>query len=72
MKFNISLFYDPEYEGYVVEVLELPGCVSQGKTVEEAIKNIKDAINGYIEVEKEMGREIPSYDTVLSGEVKVG
>lgn len=72
MKFNINLFYDPEYEGYVVEVLELPGCVSQGKTVEEAIENIKDAINGYIEVEKEMGREIPSYDTVLSGEVRVG
>ena len=72
MKFNITLFYDPEYKGYVVEALELPGCVSQGKTVEEAIENIKDAIKGYVAVESEMGHELPSYETVLLGEVKVG
>lgn len=72
MRFKITLFYDHEYKGYVVEVLELPGCVSQGKTIEEAIENIKDAIKGYVEVEREMGHEIPFYDTVLLGEVKVG
>lgn len=36
-------------DGYwVVECPILPGCISQGKTKEEAIANIKEAINGYI------------------------
>lgn len=39
------------YEGYVVEVPKLPGCVSQGKTLDEAIENIKDAIKGYLHVQ---------------------
>lgn len=34
---------------YVVECPALPGCVSQGKTIEEAIENIKDAIERYLE-----------------------
>jgi predicted RNase H-like HicB family nuclease len=35
---------------YVVECPSIPGCVSQGKTVEEALENIKDAIQGCLEV----------------------
>ena len=35
---------------YVVEVPALPGCISQGKTIEEAKENIKEAIAGWIEV----------------------
>ncbi len=34
---------------FVVECPSLPGCISQGKTRTEAIKNIKDAIQGYLE-----------------------
>lgn len=34
----------------VVECPSVPGCVSQGKTVEEALENIKDAIKGCLEV----------------------
>ncbi len=33
---------------YVAECLDLPGCVSQGSTRKEAMKNIKDAIKGYL------------------------
>ncbi len=33
-------------------MLDLPGCISQGKTLEEAKENVKDAIAGYLEVEK--------------------
>ncbi|MFH0786766.1 MAG: type II toxin-antitoxin system HicB family antitoxin [Pseudomonadota bacterium] len=36
-------------EGYAVWVPGLPGCWSQGKTEEEALENIKDAIQGYLE-----------------------
>ena len=35
---------------YVAEVPALPGCLSQGKTREEAIANIKEAIEGWLEV----------------------
>lgn len=39
--------------GYDVRVPALPGCHSQGDTEKEALKNIKDAISVYIEMEKE-------------------
>ena len=52
MKFQVLFTYDSEYQGYVAEVPELPGCVSQGKILEEAIDNIKDAINGYLYVQE--------------------
>jgi len=48
MRFQALFTYDPEYKGYVVEVPELPGCFSQGKTLEEATANIKDAIQGVL------------------------
>ncbi len=35
---------------YVAEVPALPGCLSQGKTHEEAVANIKEAIEGWLEV----------------------
>jgi predicted RNase H-like HicB family nuclease len=36
MKFKVIITYDSEYEGYVVDVPELVGCMSQGKTLDEA------------------------------------
>jgi len=36
-------------EGFTVQVVELPGCISEGKTKGEAVKNIKEAIEGYLE-----------------------
>ena len=50
MQFHAVFTYDPDYQGYVVEVPELPGCFSQGKTVEEATSNIQDAIRGVLHV----------------------
>jgi predicted RNase H-like HicB family nuclease len=41
-------------EGFVVKCLELPGCLSEGKTKQEALKNIQDAIRLYIaDIKKE-------------------
>lgn len=45
---------------YVVEVPSLPGCISQGKTREEALLNIQEAIELYIESLIEDGESIPS------------
>ncbi len=45
--------------GYVVECPSLPGCYSQGDTIDEAIANIKEAIELYIEVLQEEKLPIP-------------
>ena len=50
----------PGEDGYwVVECPSLPGCISQGKTEKEALANIKEAIQGYIEVLEEDGLSVP-------------
>ncbi|MEH1911936.1 type II toxin-antitoxin system HicB family antitoxin [Nostoc sp.] len=72
MKFQVIFTFDAEYEGYVAEVPELPGCVSQGKTLDEAIKNIKDAITGYLHVQAKHGKPyIVKESQVFIGEVVV-
>ncbi|RLI78428.1 type II toxin-antitoxin system HicB family antitoxin [Archaeoglobales archaeon] len=55
MKFKVVL-EQGEDGYYVVTVPSLPGCISQGKTKEEALENIKEAIELYLEVlqEKEL------------------
>ncbi|MBI4084577.1 MAG: type II toxin-antitoxin system HicB family antitoxin [Candidatus Levybacteria bacterium] len=54
-----AIFEPAEEGGYVVSVPSLPGCVTQGETFEEAVEMIKDAISGYLAVQKEMGEELP-------------
>ncbi len=49
MKLHVIIEKD-EAGYYVAEVPALPGCFSQGKTYEEAIANIKEAIEGWLEV----------------------
>lgn len=56
MRYKVIITYDKEYGGYVVDVPELMGCMSQGKTMDEALENIKDAIRGWLKVEIEHGR----------------
>jgi predicted RNase H-like HicB family nuclease len=53
------IIYPGEDEFWVAECPSLPGCISQGKTREEAITNIRDAIEGYIAALKEDGLPIP-------------
>jgi predicted RNase H-like HicB family nuclease len=55
-KFGVIFYRAEEYKGYVAEAIGLPGCVSQGKTMKEAVENIKDTIAGYVLVEKKHGR----------------
>ena len=50
MKFQVLFTYDSEYKGYVADVPELPGCMSQGHTLEEAAENVREAISGYLHV----------------------
>jgi predicted RNase H-like HicB family nuclease len=55
--FKVILHPDLEDGGYWIECPELPGCSSQGDSVEEALDMIKDAIKGHLEVEEELKKE---------------
>ena len=44
---------------WVVECPSLPGCISQGRTRDEAIENIKEAIQAYIKTLEEVGDPVP-------------
>ena len=54
MKFP-TVIYQDEDKAWIVECPAIPGCVSQGKTREEAMANIKDAIAACLEVRAERG-----------------
>jgi predicted RNase H-like HicB family nuclease len=50
-RMNLRVVVERDEKGYyVAEVPALPGCVSQGKTYEEALANIKEAVEGWLEV----------------------
>ncbi|MDX6446188.1 MAG: hypothetical protein QOH71_3262 [Blastocatellia bacterium] len=54
MIFNVTI--DRDEDGvFVVECPSIPGCVSQGKTKEEALENIRDAIKLCLQVRSEKG-----------------
>lgn len=54
--YGVILHPDLEDGGFWIECPTLPGCASQGETVEEALAMIKDAIEGHLEVEAEKGK----------------
>lgn len=58
-QFTILLTPDEDFGGFVVEVPALPGCVTQGNTLEEAKKNAKEAVELYLETLHERGLSIP-------------
>jgi antitoxin HicB len=58
MKFRVLIEQD-EDGIFIASVLELPGCISQGKTRKEAMSNIQDAIHGYLVSLKKHNEPIP-------------
>jgi antitoxin HicB len=64
LSYRVLLRKEPE-GGYTVMVPSLPGCVTYGDTVEEAIEMAKEAIELYIESLKEHGEEVPSEEGTL-------
>ncbi len=52
----LKVFFEPSEEGgYTVYVPALPGCISEGDTLEEARENIREALALYLESEEEVG-----------------
>ena len=61
------ILYLGEIGYWVAECPSLPGCISQGKTKEDAIQNIREVIEGYILALQEDGLAVPpdNFDAVL-------
>jgi antitoxin HicB len=59
------VLHPDEDGGYWVEVPSLPGCISEGDTRDEALENIKDAIEGYIASLQKHGEPIPDDNVVV-------
>ena len=55
MKYKVNV--QETSEGYAVSAPGLPGCWSQGKTEKEALENIKDAIQAYLETVEELSKD---------------
>lgn len=62
LPYHIELVYDRDdvgNVGWVAEIEELPGCISQGGTAEEAVSRAKDAIVSWVSIANEDGKSIP-------------
>ncbi|MDO9227106.1 MAG: type II toxin-antitoxin system HicB family antitoxin [Pseudomonadota bacterium] len=58
-RYEIILFWSKEDNAFVADVPELPGCMAHGDTQEAALRNIQEAMSGWVEVAQELGRSIP-------------
>lgn len=60
-----------EEGGFWVEVPALPGCYSQGESLDEALSNAKEAIETHLDALKQDGKEIPKDSDLLIGRVSI-
>jgi len=59
-KYAIEIIYSEDDQGYIAVVPELPGCSAFGETEEEALEEVKSAMQLWLETAEKEGREIPS------------
>lgn len=71
LRFSIDVLPEQDGKGYYVVVPALPGCFSQGKTVEQAMKNAKEAIALHVKALKKNGQPIPSQDRTFHTVVEI-
>jgi predicted RNase H-like HicB family nuclease len=58
-RYEIIMFWSEEDGAYLAEVPELPGCMADGQTYQEALANSERVIQEWIETATELGRPIP-------------
>jgi len=58
-QYKIILYWSQEDEAFIAEVPELPGCLADGETYMDALKNVEVIIQEWIETATELGRKIP-------------
>jgi antitoxin HicB len=68
-KYTVILELDIEEGGYTVTVPALPGCITQGNSIDECIERVDEAIAGYIESLIADGEPIPSVEIKSDREI---
>lgn len=58
-KYEVIIYWSDEDEAFIAEVPELPGCMADGQSYEDALQNVKVIISEWIETAKTLGREVP-------------
>ena len=59
MRYKLIIYWSRADEAFVVEVPELPGCMADGASYEEAVANAQAVIQDWIETARALGRPIP-------------
>ncbi|MDD6518612.1 MAG: type II toxin-antitoxin system HicB family antitoxin [Oribacterium sp.] len=59
-KYERIVFWSEEDQKWIVDVPELPGCMADGATAEEALENAEIVISEWLETAEALGREIPA------------
>jgi predicted RNase H-like HicB family nuclease len=58
-RYEVIIFWSEDDDCFVAEVPELPGCMADGSTYQEAVTHAESAIQDWIETAKKLGRPIP-------------
>jgi len=59
IRYEVIIYWSEEDQAFIVEVPELPGCMADGETYQEALANAEVVIQEWIETAQELGRPIP-------------
>ena len=59
IKYELIIYWSGDDQSFVVEVPELPGCMADGETYEQAVENAQQVIAEWIETARELGRPVP-------------
>ena len=58
-RYELIIYWSKDDNSFIVEVPELPGCMADGQTYAEALKNAEGIIDEWIETARKLGRPIP-------------
>ena len=64
---QVLIYRDIEDGGWLCEVPSLPGCVGHGATKEEALLDVRNAIDAWVDAAQQLGRDVP--EDTLSAEI---
>ena len=59
LKYEVIIYWSKDDQAYLAEVPELPGCMADGSSYQEALINVEAVIKEWIETARELGREVP-------------
>lgn len=65
LSYLIELTYDKAYKGYIADVVNLYGCMSQGKSKKEALENAKKSIKSYMEAIEKSENSKSAYQQII-------